>query len=509
MADVKAFNVLGEIVNIKDSVARNVDISHAVVDILGDSNAYEFGNTGVLTDKYPNMTVNNRAVYGDGLINGFAHQVSQIDINNPPDYVIIWIGNNDVRRGTGWGIPQLSVYGNSGDYPSNTCFGALNNALAYIKYNCPKTKIFGVIINKPSDLQWTKWRFFFGVECQIYKKWNVPVINLNDCIDFSNFVSSQYTTFYKDSLHYNKLGCERIRDIICSSMATGLNSTGSIDYDDVYVETTENIESDPTKWIQYAGQFLQPFDADPLRCAWAGTRSIINVNTEQRIICTGTWYSVNLTSFRFFGIYRTLTDDTPHFYDTQTTGNSGYLNTMVSIGTGIDVLPELRKGVSISISAPLYDSCTNLPTGYGAGYTAINIVPCISNTKFMMCIAWTWSGDIWLGNAENGASTITWKMYNPNYSGAGVVAEHMALDSETLDVLALARQRIGLSCTGTQTGSGKITNLPPAAGTPAWSITPSVNAVGFVLCTAVGYGGILWIGEALPTASTITWYQVK
>ena len=107
MADVSQFNVLGDLIGVKDPVARNVDISRAVVDILGDSNAYEFGNTGVLTDKYPNMTVNNRAVYAEGLINGFSRQVSEVDTTNPPDYIIVWIGNNDVRRGSLWGVPQL------------------------------------------------------------------------------------------------------------------------------------------------------------------------------------------------------------------------------------------------------------------------------------------------------------------------------------------------------------------------------------------------------------------
>lgn len=121
--------------------------------------------------------------------------------------------------------------------------------------------------------------------CEIYKKWNIPIVNLNDCLNISNFVSTQFTTFYKDTLHYNKLGCERIRDIICSTMSTGLNSSGYIDYNDVYVETVEDIEENPIKWIQFAGQFLQPFDADPLRCSWSGTREIINLsNTQQRII---------------------------------------------------------------------------------------------------------------------------------------------------------------------------------------------------------------------------------
>lgn len=508
MSDVSRFNVLGEIVEVKDSVARNVDISKAVVDILGDSNAYEFGNTGVLTDKYPNMTVHNRAVYGNGLINGFAAQVQNIDISNPPDFVIIWIGNNDVRRGTKWGIPQLSVYGSNGDYPSDTCFGALNNGLAYIKTNCPTTRIFGVIINKPSDLQWTKWRFFFGVECQIFKKWNVPVVNLNDCIGFSNFVTTQFTTYYKDSLHYNKLGCERIRDIICSAMTTGLSNTAMIEYDDVYVETTENIETDPAKWIQWAGQFLQPFDADPLRCAWAGTRSIINLGTSQRIVCTGTWYSVNLTSFRYVGLYRTLTDSTPHYYDTEDLYNNGYLHPMVALQTAGDVLPLLRQGKTLSIQQALYSTCTNLPPE-DAAPSAINIVPAISSTGFLMALAWKFDGEIWLGNCASTESTITWKKASPDYAADCVAIQHQVLDSETIDVLAYARKWIGIECTGTQTSLGKITNLPPAAGTPAWSIRPSVNATGFVLLLAIGYGGIMYVGEALPAATTITWTKIK
>ena len=424
MADVSQFNVLGEIVSVKDSVARNVDISHSIVDILGDSNAYEFGNTGVLTDKYPEMTVHNRAVYGEGLINGFSRQVSEIDTVNPPDYVIIWIGNNDVRRGSLWGLPQLSVTGNADSFYAGTCFGELNRGLATIKSNCPRTKILGVLINKPSDLEWSKWRFFFGTLCEIYKKWNVPILNLNDCINFSNFVSTQYTTFYKDSLHYNELGCQRIRDILCSAMTTGEGCTGNVDYNDIYVETSENIEASPEKWIQYAGQFLQPFDGDPKRCSWSGTRTIFNLsNTAQRIICIGTWYGdVNADYFRFAGFYRTLSNTALHYYDTEINAANCFNTTMTAVQAGVDVLPLLRKGMSLSIAASLYNSCTNLPSGYSENYTAINIIPAISSTGFMMAIAWTWSNDIWIGNVSVSDTNISWKMVSSENSYAELVS---------------------------------------------------------------------------------------
>lgn len=168
MADVSHFNLLGDLINTKDIIARNVDISQAVVDILGDSNANEFGDTGVLTDKYPNMTIHNRAVYGESLINGFSRQVSEVDATNPPDYIIVWIGNNDVRRETLWGVPQLSVTTES-DFQSGSCFGELNRGLSSLKRNCPKAQIIGVITNKPTDLQWTKWRFFLEL-CVKYTK---------------------------------------------------------------------------------------------------------------------------------------------------------------------------------------------------------------------------------------------------------------------------------------------------------------------------------------------------
>ena len=501
MADVSQFNVLGDLINVKDAVARNVDISHAVVDILGDSNAYEFGDTGVLTDKYPSMTVHNRAVSGESLINGFSRQVSEVDATNPPDYIIVWIGNNDVRRGTLWGVPQLSVTTESG-FQSETCFGELNRGLSSLKRNCPKAQIIGVIINKPTDLQWTKWRFFFGTMCEIYKKWNIPIVNLNDYLNISNFVSTQFTTFYKDTLHYNKLGCERIRDIICSAMSTGLNSSGYIDYNDVYVETTENIEDNPTKWIQFAGQFLQPFDADPLRCSWSGTREIINLsNTQQRIICTGTWYGdVNESVFEFFGIYRTYHNTAPKFYNTSNVDNA-FMSPHMAMSVAGDVLPLLRKGLTLSINATLYGSCANLPAMSGDP-SAINIVPCISSTEYMMAFAWAWNGSLWLGNAAYGESTIIWNQI-------GTTTQINAIADTEYDVLAIIREGKIFTCTGVITGSGKVTNLPSTPGkTPAWSISGTINANGFALITAVGYGGGLFIGQATSSDSSISWTMI-
>lgn len=505
MPDVSQFNVLGEIVGVKDSIARNVDISRANVAILGDSNAYEFGTSGVLTDKYPNMTVNTRAVYGEGFLNGFDRQCHELNTANSPDYILVWAGNNDVRRGTKWGIPNLSVYGQYGNYPADTCFGILNNNLAYLKTTFPAAQIIGVIINKPYDLAWNKWRFFFGTLCEIYKKWNIPILNLNDYIDFSNFTPAQYTMFYKDDLHYNKLGCERIRDKLCSMMATGCTESAMIDYTDIYVETAENIESDPAKWIQWAGQYLQPFDSDPGRCSWCGCRSIYNLGTDQRIIAIGTWYG-SQTYFRFCGMYRTLSNSTMHFYDTEDTYNNGYMHPQVAVQTAGDVLPMLKKGWSIAISAGLYDSCTNLPTGYSAGYTAINIVPSISNTGYLMLFGWTWSGDIWLGNAGAADTTITWKKYSPNYANDGVLVEFKAQDGTNYNILNELRQHKIFTCTGEQAAS--LTNLPKS-GNYAWAIIPTFNSNNYLICLAIGYKGNCYIGEAFSTDTQIWWREIK
>ena len=505
MADVKAFNVLGEIVNIKDSVARNVDISNAKVAILGDSNAYEFGTSDVLTEKYPDMQVDNRAVYGEGFLNGFDRQCHELTTENAPDYILVWAGNNDVRRGTAWGIPNLSVYGQYGSYASNTCFGILNNNLSYLKTTFPAAQIIGVIINKPYDLAWNKWRFFFGTLCEIYKKWNIPILNLNDCIDFSNFTPTQYSMFYKDDLHYNTLGLQRIRDKLCSIMATGCTNTGSIDYTDIYIETSENIESDPAKWIQWAGQYLQPFDSDPGRCSWSGCRSIYNLGTDQRIIAIGTWYG-SQSYFRFCGMFRTLTDSTLHYYDTEDTYNNGYMNPQIAVQAGIDVLPMLRKGNSLSISAALYDSCTNLPSGYTTGYTAINIVPAISNTGFLMLYAWTYIGDIWLGNAAAGETTITWKKYSPDYKTDGVLVEFKAQDGVRYNILNELRQHKIFTCTGAQ--ANELTNLPKA-GLYAWSIIPTFNSNDYMMCLAIGLKGNLYIGEAYSTDTQVWWREIK
>lgn len=505
MADVKAFNVLGEIVNIKDSVARNVDISNAKVAILGDSNAYEFGTSGVLTEKYPDMQVNNRAVYGEGLLNGFDRQCHELNTADSPDYILVWAGNNDVRRGTNWGIPNLSVYGQYGNYPTDTCFGILNNNLAYLKTTFPAAQIIGVIINKPYDLAWNKWRFFFGTLCEIYKKWNIPILNLNDCIDFSNFTPAQYKMFYKDDLHYNTLGCQIIRDKLCSMMATGCTLSSNIDYTDIYVETSENIESDPAKWIQWAGQYLQPFDSDPGRCSWSGCRSIYNLGTDQRIIAIGTWYG-SQSYFRFCGMFRTLTDSTLHYYDTENTYNNGYMNPQIAVQAGIDVLPMLRKGNSLSISAALYDSCTNLPSNYSTAYTAINIVPAISNTGFLMLYAWTYTGDIWLGNAASGETTITWKKYSPDYKTDGILVEFKAQDGVTYNILNELRQHKIFTCTGTQANS--LTNLPKD-GQYAWAIIPTFNSNDYLICLAIGFKGNCYIGEAYSTDTQIWWREIK
>lgn len=505
MADVQQFNVLGEIVKVKDSVARNVDISSAKVAILGDSNAAAFYESGVLTEKYPNMQINNRSVSGEGLLYGFDRQCHELSTDNAPDYIIVWVGNNDVRRGTKWGIPNLSLYGAYGTFPTDTCFGILNNNLSYLKSTFPKAQIIGVIINKPYDLAWNKWRFFFGTMCEIYKKWNIPILNLNDMIDFSNFTQTQYSLFYKDDLHYNHLGSERIRDKLCSVMATGCTSTGMIDYTDIYVETTENIEADPAKWVQWAGQYLQPFDSDPGRCSWVGCRSIYNLGTEQRIIAIGTWYG-SQTYFRFCGMYRTLTDSTLHYYDTEDTYNNGYMHPQVALQTAGDVLPILRKGNSLAVSAGLYDSCTNLPTGYSTGYTAINIVPSISNTGYLMLFAWTWSGDIWLGNAGAAETTITWTKYSPNYNADGVLVEFQAEEGVQYNLLEQLRQHKIFTCTGAE---ANILSNMPKTGMYSWAFIPTLNVNGYLICLAIGYKGNCYIGEAYSTDTQIWWREIK
>lgn len=165
-----------------------------------------------------------------------------------------------------------------------------------------------------------------------------------------------------------------------------------------------------------------------------------------------------------------------------------------------DVLPLLRKGLTLSINSNLYGSCANLPVMSG-NPSAINIVPCISSTKYMMAFAWAWNGSLWIGNAAYEESTISWTQI-------GTTTQINAVADTEYDVLAIIREGKTFTCTGVITGSGKVKNLPNASGTPAWSISGTINANGFALITAVGYGGGLFIGQAASSDSNINWTMI-
>lgn len=516
MSSVSKFKIGDQVVDVKDTAARNVDIRHARLAILGDSNAAQFFTSNVLQSRLPEMAIDSYATWGDSLLSGLDRQATLLHSAATPDYILVWFGNNDVRRGTSWGIPQFSVYGGFGSYTAGTSFGNLNNYLADLKTTFPRAQIIGVVINKPYDLEWSRWRFFFGTVCNIFKKHNLPVLNLNDTIGFSNYIPTQKSAFYADDLHYNEEGCKRIADKLIGMMLGGCQDTGEIEFNDVYVETPENIGSDPAKWIQWTGQFLQPFDGNPYRCSWAGTCTIHNLtDASQRIVASGTWYGYYDAAgadsyFRFFGLFRTRFDPTPHFYDTETGGNTTYLASAKTLTAGEDIRFVLKRNESVTISNTLLPQCPNAPTGFTSGTKSITVVPGLASNGYLNCLAWSDRGDFWTGYSAPGSTKITWT----KFSGGGgntptpelpdnLMYYTVAQQNQSYNLLSILRNNTIFTCTGAQ--AANIPGLPDNAS--SWEIIPMKNSNGAMLCLAVGWGGQLYVGQALAGDTEITWFN--
>ena len=498
MPDVKQFNILGEIIKVKDNVARNIDVSSASVALFGTTTAYYFNKSKVMLEKYPDMKILDYTEANSTFVSTYMQKLNEIDLYNAADYCVIWFGDEDIAENAGWGVPYIStLQPNASYYDKTTTFGALNYTIATLKTLWPTTKIIG-IINSDTYIDASKYRFFYGNICNIYRKWNVPIINLNDIINFSTFVENQKRTFYSSNTMLNLLGNQRIRDILCSIMSTGSACTSSIDYNDIYVPTSENIEVSPDKWIEYVVTNFQPFNSNPNKASNTGCITIINQKANtQRIICVGTFYGASNGKGKFVGLYRTLGNSALHYYDSDVTTNNAFISSSASLSDGTNVLPELRKGRTLAIDSRVYPKCTNLPHGYSGNYPDITITGAVDSTGDLNTFAWAENGDIWTGKSAAGATTITWK---PIATYTQVTAG--------INVLTELRNGKNLSIPGSLYNS--CSNMPSGySGTfPDITITGAVrNDV--LNVTAWTSSGDIFTGSAAASASSIAWYNVS
>ena len=498
MPDVKQFNILGEIIKVKDNVARNIDVSSASVALFGTTTAYYFNKSKVMLEKYPDMKILDYTESDSTFVSTYMRKLKEIDLYNAADYCVIWFGDEDITENVDWGIPEIStLQPNASYYDETTTFGALNYMIAMLKSVWSTTKIIG-IINSDTYIDASKYRFFYGNICNIYRKWNVPIINLNDIINFSTFVGNQKREFYSSDTMLNLSGNRRIRDILCSIMSTGSTCTSNIDYNDIYVQTNENIEVSPNKWIDYVVANFQPFNSNPNNASNTGCITIINKNANtQRIICVGTFYGASNGDGKFVGLYRTLGNSALHYYDSDVTTNNAFISSVVPLSAGTNVLPELRKGRTLAIDSKVYPKCTNLPHGYSGSYPDITITGTVDSTGDLNTFAWASNGDIWTGKSAAGAAFITW--------------EHIVTYTQiTAGINVLTELRNGKNLSIPRSLYNSCSNLPAGySGTfPDITITGAVkNDV--LNVTAWTSSGDIWTGSAAAEANNITWYNVS
>lgn len=392
------------------------DLSGAKVAFLGDSNCYEYATSGLMQSSVPGLSVINKSVYGATFKDNFVSQVDSLTAQDNPDYVFVWFGNNDVRRGTDIGVPQLSVNEMS-LFTRGTAMGELNAGLLFLKQKFPTAKLCGVIINKPSDLDEDYWRYCFAMFNNIYKKWNVPVINFNDNLNISNFVPEQFSQYYKDGLHYNQSALQVINYKIISEMVTGLECSTDIDFNVVFTEHVNSLDgltvAQVEELIQWTGKYQQPFNSNPNRSSWSGCVTIMTRKSTTKIVCLGTWSgNINLEEFWFVGYWMTPTHGKLRFLrakDGIYTGAAPALTYEVKDGDNIDILSLGRIGIGVSIpnlAAIPSAVVTGMPDNIGPN--SFHAIALNTVTGYTTWWAWTFNNAVYIGKALATDASITW-----------------------------------------------------------------------------------------------------
>ena len=103
MPDVKQFNILGEIIKVKDNVARNIDVSSASVALFGTTTAYYFNKSKVMLEKYPDMKILDYTASDSTFVSTYMRKLKEIDLYNAADYCVIWFGDEDITENVDWG----------------------------------------------------------------------------------------------------------------------------------------------------------------------------------------------------------------------------------------------------------------------------------------------------------------------------------------------------------------------------------------------------------------------
>ncbi len=170
---------------------------------------------------------------GDGNI-GWTNLMTQINrITEAPDIVIIWCGSNDIPGTTSAdfggiiGAPDITDHSISND--PMTVVEWMKYCINYIKNAYPSAQIYNVLRpthpNKPRSF----WEYYAWVQKSIMREWAVPVIDAQELVNFSTFVTAQNTIFTDtDGQHYNNDLYARLVPKIANAIQAGAPETSDI-----------------------------------------------------------------------------------------------------------------------------------------------------------------------------------------------------------------------------------------------------------------------------------------
>lgn len=177
--------------------------------LLGDSSIRDITDDTMITDYFNGANVSNYYRSGDGNIGWDNLNVQIQRISDTPDIIIIQCGSNNIPGTTSadfggiMGAPDITDHTVSNN--PQTIFEWMKYDINYLKNAFPAAQIYTILRathpTKPR-IYWEYYSYFFKA---IMREWAVPVIDAQELVNFSTFVTAQNTIFTQsDGIHYNQ-----------------------------------------------------------------------------------------------------------------------------------------------------------------------------------------------------------------------------------------------------------------------------------------------------------------
>lgn len=212
---------------ISDNNNMKMTIENAEIALLGDSSFARFNNYEVLTKHFKNAHVTNYSTEA-AKWEDIAAQIR--NISTTPDIVLIWCGANDVPTGFtsdfGGHMGAPDVLDHTVPSVPTTVFEWIKYCLSLIKTLYPSAQIYNTIrATHPNKLR-SAWEYYVFFQSAIMREWAVPVIDLQDVINFSTFIPAQNSMFTtSDGVHYTSECYARIMSKVANIIQSGCPTT--------------------------------------------------------------------------------------------------------------------------------------------------------------------------------------------------------------------------------------------------------------------------------------------